>query len=151
LESHIFRKIFVLFSYTAVIVSSLSSVGKFTMPALSLLGVIIFIISMTVASKIHSMFPKGKHNKPDDFEKLLTDGPYSYCRHPFYLSLIINQLSISLVLMSWLGSIVCLLLFPGWYALIKLEEKELIEYWGNRYLEYMDNVPTILPFIKRRR
>ncbi len=35
--------------------------------------------------------------------------------------------------------------------LIKLEEKELIAYWGRRYVEYMEHVPMLIPVLKRRR
>jgi len=48
-----------------------------------------------------------------DFSKLLTEGPYAYSRHPFYLTLIINQLSIPLLLTSWAGLLTYAVLLPG--------------------------------------
>ncbi len=144
MKSYVFRKVFIPFSYAAIIVTSMS-VGKSVVSILSLIGVVIFVISAVAAAKIHSMFPD-RHDRPEDFEELIKDGAYAYCRHPFYLSLMVNQLSIPIMLTSWLGLVTYVVLLFGWWALIRLEEKELIEYWGDRYVEYMKKVPAILPF-----
>jgi len=145
-KSYVFRKVFILLSYTVITILSLLSLGGFTV--LSLIGVVIFVISAVVAAKIHSMFPD-RHDRPEDFKELITDGPYAYCRHPFYLSLMVNQLSIPIMLTSWPGLLAYMVLLFGWYVLIRLEEKELIEYWGDSYLEYMRKVPAILPFRRK--
>ena len=155
-ESYKFRKAFLWLSYTAIIIVSLFSVGKLRLPQpydglLRFAGVILFISSVLFAVKIHSMFPRKRHDKPGDFSKLLTEGPYAYCRHPFYLTLIINQLSIPLLFSSWAGLLTYAAFLPGWYELIRLEEKELIEYWGDEYLRYKEEVPALIPVPRHKR
>jgi len=154
-ESHRFRKAFIALSYTALVIASLINVGRFRLPQpysglVRFIGVALFITSVLVAVKIHSMFPKGRHDRPEDFSELMTEGPYAYCRHPFYLTLIINQLSIPLLFTSWAGLLAYVTSLPGWYALIRLEERELIEYWGDEYLKYMEEVPALIPIPRRR-
>ncbi len=155
-ESHRFRKAFLWVSYSVIVIASLLSVGKLTLPQpydslVRLAGVALFITSVLFAVKIHSMFPKERHDKPGDFSKLLTEGPYAYCRHPFYLTLIINQLSIPLLFTSWAGLLTYVAFLPGWCVLIRLEERELIEYWGDEYIKYMERVPALIPMPKRKR
>ena len=155
-ESHRFRKMFLNLSYAVLVIASLIAVGKLTLPqpygsVLKFVGVVIFIASALMAVKIHSMFPRGRHDRPEDFSELLTEGPYAYCRHPFYLSLMINQFSIPLLLSSWLGLLTYVALLPGWYVLIRLEERELIEYWGNEYVKYMEEVLALIPRLRHHR
>lgn len=117
-ESHRFRKAFLRLSYPTLVIVSLLGAGKLKPPQpydslMRFIGVALFITSMLFAVKIHSMFPKERHDKPGDFSKLLTEEPYAYSRHPFYLTLIINQLSIPLLLTSWAGLLTYAVLLPG--------------------------------------
>jgi len=73
---------------------------------------------------------------PSDFPRLLREGAYSVIRHPFYALTIVNQISISILLLSTEGLLASILCIPLWIILIVLEEKELIEYWGKEYLNY---------------
>jgi len=146
------RKVLILASYPVLIYVSIRYGNGFH-PIYSSIGVVLFILSTLVAYKIHSLYP-ARHDKPSDFPKLLTDGPYRLCRHPFYASLMINQLSIPLIGNSTMGLLLFILLIPFWIILIKKEERELIEYWGEEYINYMKKTPMLLPFkivFKRRR
>ncbi len=95
------------------------------------------------------MYPE-KHDKPSDFPKLLKGDPYSIIRHPLYALAIVNQLSIPILFLSLQGLITFIMCLPLWYVLIKIEEKELIEYWGGEYLRYMKEVPALIPLPHRR-
>jgi len=90
------------------------------------------------------MFPE-RHDNLSDFPRLLKEGPYAYCRHPFYLALIANQASIPLITcsMARLVGFATIILF--WLFLIHVEEKELLEHWGEAYKEYVERVPALLP------
>ncbi len=90
------------------------------------------------------MFP-AKHDRPEDFPSLLKEGPYRYCRHPFYSALILNQISIPMIMHSLIGTVFFGAFLPAWYLLIRLEEAELISFWGEEYLTYMRKVPAIIP------
>jgi len=101
-------------------------------------------------AKIHSMYPK-KHDRPSDFPRLLREGAYSIVRHPFYALTIVNQISVSIMLLSIEGIIASILCIPLWIILIVLEERELVEYWGKEYLDYRNEVPALIPLPWRRR
>ncbi len=155
-ESHKFRKRFITLSYVLIVLLSMLGTGKYSAPnpystVLRVVGTVAFVSSVLAAVKIHSMFPKERHDRPEDFSTLLKEGPYAYCRHPFYLALIINQASIPLLFSSWLGLLTYAALLPGWWVLIRLEEKELVKYWGDEYVNYMRDVPALIPLPRRRR
>ena len=119
--------------------------------SIKLVASISFFTSVALASAVHRSFPP-KHDEPKDFEMLYTEGPYQLCRHPFYFLLMIIQISIPLIFLSAPGLFLALAFVPAWYALAKVEERELINYWGTKYLEYMRTVPMLVPiarFLKR--
>ncbi|MEB3757122.1 MAG: hypothetical protein GSR79_09760 [Desulfurococcales archaeon] len=93
---------------------------------------------------MHRSYPM-RHDRPKDMEKLYTEGPYELCRHPFYFFILLAQFMISLTLASLMGLFVTIALIPAWLFLIKIEERELIEYWGEKYLDYMKSAPTLIP------
>lgn len=147
------RKLVINLSYAAVLLASLSNPGTLRINGIPGLLVkasaaALFAASLYAAVAVHSMFP-GKHDEPGDFGELLTSGPYAYCRHPFYLSLILNQLSIPLFFGSLEGLAAFLLFLPGWLLLIRVEERELLEHWGERYRRYMEEVPALIPLPPR--
>ncbi len=112
------------------------------------LGGLILLSSITAAVTIHGSYPD-RHDSPYDFSDLLTVGPYSLCRHPFYLSLMGVQVGISLYMDSALGLASFVLTLPAWYLLMVREERELLMRWGERYREYMRRTPMILPKLRR--
>ena len=124
------RKVIVLVSY--LLVTAISFICSDTLiistpinTILRLVGITLFILTLISAIRIHSIYPE-KHDKPLDFPELITNGPYSICRHPFYGVLILNQYSIALTLLSLYGLIITTALLPFWLFLIKIEERELI-------------------------
>ncbi len=109
-----------------------------------MLGALTLFTSASLAAAIHRSYPK-RHDEPSDIGQLYTEGPYALCRHPFYLLLILVQFSIPAYTLSLWGAIVCLAMLPLWMLLVRLEEKELIAYWGDRYREYMRRTPQLIP------
>ncbi len=79
---------------------------------------------------------------------LVTDGIYRYARHPQYLGLIIITIG---MLIQW-PTIITLAMWPililMYYRLAKREEKEAIEAFGERYVEYKQHTPMFLPSIR---
>ena len=105
-------------------------------------------MSAAVAWRVHSMFTK-KHDRPEEFPRLLREGLYRHCRHPFYLALILNQASIPMIMCGAVGAAFFLATLPAWYHLIRLEEAELVCYWGEEYIAYMREVPAHISIPKR--
>lgn len=77
--------------------------------------------------------------------KLITTGPYRLCRHPLYLfgSLIFvahPQMSHTLALITlWL----LLYFWIGSY----IEERRLVQQFGDPYLQYQATTPRLIPFL----
>ncbi len=88
----------------------------------------------------------------DRTEPLIIIGPYKYVRHPIYFS-------VFLLLLGWwmlldftfliLAAILLLLWFR--FFVIPFEEKELLAIFGDQYKNYAKEVPSLIPFTKRRK
>jgi len=85
-------------------------------------------------------------------QELLTSGPFRYCRNPMTLGAILAYLGMTLGAATAIGAALVLLL--GSLLIIylrRVEEKELVERFGEQYLEYKQSVPFIIPRIPRQR
>lgn len=73
----------------------------------------------------------------DDHE-LIDHGPYKKVRHPSYTGTLIMLLGNALIYGSWIGlvGIVCLMI-PAYFYRIKVEEKALSEFFGQKYVDYI--------------
>ncbi|MBI2051588.1 isoprenylcysteine carboxylmethyltransferase family protein [Candidatus Roizmanbacteria bacterium] len=82
-------------------------------------------------------------------QKLVTVGPFAYCRNPMYLGVILWVIGLGIILNS-LSFILSGLIVPFLYLIyIKLiEEKELEVRFGRQYLEYKKKVPFIIPRLR---
>jgi len=105
----------------------------------------LFFTSVALMASIHRKYPS-KHDRPEDIGELYCEGPYALCRHPLYLLMVLAQVSIPLFMVSLWGFVTWVLFLPGWVLFIKIEEKELIEYWGEKYINYMKKTPMLIPF-----
>ena len=85
-------------------------------------------------------------------EPLVVAGPQRYVRHPLYLGVIMMVFGWALVggyTYVLLGALGVLL----WFALVLIpfEERELKALFGEEYLRYVETVPMLIPFTKRKR
>jgi protein-S-isoprenylcysteine O-methyltransferase Ste14 len=79
--------------------------------------------------------------------ELITHGPFAYVRHPLYSTLL---LTIPPLVIIWLSD---LLFFIPWvlaavvsHYVVRLEERGLIEVFGEDYERYRRYVPALLPY-----
>ena len=85
-------------------------------------------------------------------EKLVTRGPYRFCRHPMVFGALCVYLSLVIFMNSVIGLLALLILIC--LAAIYLrnsEEKRLLKDFGDEYLEYKKKVPMLFPLIKFRK
>lgn len=82
--------------------------------------------------------------------ELVTGGIYRHVRHPQYLGLIILTIGL---LIQW-PTIITLAMWPVlvlmYYRLARREEREVLEAYGERYVEYERQTPMFLPSIRRK-
>jgi protein-S-isoprenylcysteine O-methyltransferase Ste14 len=82
---------------------------------------------------------------------LVTDGPYGHLRNPLYLGNFLLSFGILIMAwpwMPWLMILFLLLFFVQYRAIISLEEEFLRKKFGAIYLEYEENVPSVLPRLR---
>lgn len=82
---------------------------------------------------------------------LVTSGPYSWIRHPFYDAVALLILSFSLIAASWFfllaGSVVLVLLVVR----TEREEERLLARFGDPYREYRDRTGRFVPRLRPRK
>jgi protein-S-isoprenylcysteine O-methyltransferase Ste14 len=83
--------------------------------------------------------------------RLITTGPFQFCRNPMTLGTILAYLGLSIAAATFVG----LILVVAFAALLllylkRMEENELAERFGEEYLAYRRDVPFIIPRIPRR-
>jgi len=85
-------------------------------------------------------------------QKLLTDGPFRFCRNPMTFGTIVAYLGIGIYAgtIAGIGMVLCFGMLLILYLKL-LEEKELAERFGEAYLKYKQEVPFIIPRLPKRR
>jgi protein-S-isoprenylcysteine O-methyltransferase Ste14 len=79
-------------------------------------------------------------------KKLLTDGPYSFCRNPMALGTFVFYFSIAILTLSFRAVLAVFLFALFLVAYIKLiEEKEMSLRFGDEYSRYKQSTPSIIP------
>jgi protein-S-isoprenylcysteine O-methyltransferase Ste14 len=77
--------------------------------------------------------------------RLLTEGIYGRVRHPRYLSVITGMIGFALIA-NYLGVyVMVLILLPVMFLLTIVEERELVERFGDDYLDYRRRVSRLIP------
>ena len=80
---------------------------------------------------------------------LITDGPYRWVRHPFYVTTALLMASVTVLAANWpigAGSVLVLGLLA---VRTPKEERMLIEKFGQQYQDYMKNTGRFIPRFKR--
>jgi protein-S-isoprenylcysteine O-methyltransferase Ste14 len=80
--------------------------------------------------------------------KLITTGPYEKVRHPMYTVLAMFSVGMALVTANLLIILFGVLLMMGFPFWARIEEKKMIETFGDEYIEYMKRTGRFFPPIK---
>ena len=90
---------------------------------------------------------KISYSKANDHE-LITYGIYSLSRHPSYFGFFIWSVGIEVMCCNPICTVAfTYILFKFFKDRILTEEQTLIQFFGEKYLEYKKNVPILIPFI----
>ncbi len=78
--------------------------------------------------------------------ELAVSGPYAYTRNPLYLGSFILGLGFTIASGVWWLGILFVALFLGIYLpVMRVEAKDLVELFGEKYKDYAENVPLFFP------
>lgn len=79
---------------------------------------------------------------------LVIDGPYRIVRHPIYSAMLGMLIATGLGYSHWLALIAAVPVYAiGTMIRVRIEEKLLREEFGERYDEYAQRVPAVIPFL----
>ena len=76
---------------------------------------------------------------------LITDGPYRWVRHPFYVTAAMLMASVTVLAANWLIGAGSLLVLGLLAVRTPKEERMLIERFGQQYRDYMANTARFFP------
>ena len=79
--------------------------------------------------------------------ELVTSGIYRYIRHPLYASLMYLAWGAFLKEISWVSIILLIIASLSLFATARADEQECIQYFGDRYKEYMEGTKRFIPFV----
>jgi protein-S-isoprenylcysteine O-methyltransferase Ste14 len=118
--------------------------------------ILLFYSSYLVLAGLLLMKRKGKANRSRDeknlfgFEKtteLIDTGVFKYIRHPLYSSLIFLTWAIYLKNPTTVLFSIALLSTLFLYFTSKFDEKECVNYFGEKYSNYMKRSKMFIPFV----
>ncbi len=86
------------------------------------------------------------------FDKsLVTTGPFEYIRHPMYIGIYTMLFGVGIVFFSKIWFMIMLVFIPVWYFNCKIEEKQMTEFHGEKYLNYKKRTGMFFPKIFYKR
>lgn len=129
--------------------------GRFDPPLLiALFGAVLFLVGLGLQIATTLILGKGiiglPHFKTTSKDLLVTEGPFALSRHPTYLAHTLIFLGAFLLTGYWVVGLVALLDFlVVQLVIIPLEERELLERFGQTYKAYREKTPRFLPRFRR--
>ena len=124
-------------------------------PASIVLGGLLFVVGFAFSQwSIYLQFTQGRGTPLPMLptQRLLTTGPFRYCRNPMTLGTIFVYLGLSVAAATLVGAGIILALATILLIYLKrVEEKELAERFGEEYLRYKRDVPFIIPRVPKGR
>lgn len=79
--------------------------------------------------------------------ELITTGPYRIARHPIYTGLLIAFAGNALVVGEVRGLIAFAIAFAALWRKLRLEERFMLEQFGQAYVDYSQRVAAVVPFL----
>ena len=123
-------------------------------PASLIIAGILFAVGFAFAQwSIYMQFTHGRGTPLPVMptQRLITTGPFRYCRNPMTLGTILAYLGLSVAAATIIGILIVVALATLLLVYLKrMEEKELAERFGEEYLGYRRDVPFIIPRLPRR-
>lgn len=76
-----------------------------------------------------------------EIDRPFTSGMYRYSRHPFYLSMGLIYISITIMTLSWLYLILSIFIITQLLIAASNEERYCLKIYGEEYQEYLERTP----------
>ncbi len=111
-------------------------------------GALIFIVGLVITVNAQMTLKRNYSGRLRIREghQLITHGIYKYVRHPVYTGTLLRTFAIPIFMTSLLGFLVALMGIPLIIYRIGVEEKMLIEEFGEDYVDYTKTTWKLLPY-----
>jgi protein-S-isoprenylcysteine O-methyltransferase Ste14 len=131
--------------------SSLIDRANYSLPnSLGIIGVLGLVAALIIKVKAHSDLGRNFTTSPGPRGSLITNGIYSYVRHPLYLSILIWGISTPLVIQNFIAGLVPLVCICVFLVVrVPIEEKMLLEEFGDQYRSYLIHTGSLIPRLGR--
>ena len=112
-------------------------------------GALMFIVSLIIRLSAHVTINTNYSWTLEIRERhtLVEDGLYRYVRHPIYFGTFIGVMAIPIYMSSLPGFLLCFLAIPVLNYRIGIEERMLIEEFGEEYERYKERTWKLFPYI----
>jgi len=121
----------------------------FRLNVFTVAGLVLFVVGVGIRyvgkRTLGRYYSYGLRVLPD--HKLVTGGIYRYVRHPISLAVLVYDPGIPLIFSSLYGFLITLALVPLVLYRITIEERMLLQKFGDEYREYMRRTKKLIPFI----
>lgn len=110
---------------------------------IQILGSVVMFICLFLFVRVHIEMGDNWYPIPNTPPQLVTNGVFRYARHPMYAIFIWASIGTMLatlnLVITWCVSGIVLVTLPR----IKTEERILVDFFGDRYIEYQRHVPSL--------
>jgi protein-S-isoprenylcysteine O-methyltransferase Ste14 len=79
--------------------------------------------------------------------ELVRSGPYRWVRHPIYTGLVFAFVGCAIARGEWRGILAVAIVFVALWRKLRLEERWMLETFGDAYVRYKSEVPALIPFV----
>jgi len=77
--------------------------------------------------------------------KMITAGPYQWVRHPIYSAIVLWSVGVALIAANWFVGLIPVAFTLFFVLRVPLEEKMMVEAFGNEYQDYMKRTGRFMP------
>jgi protein-S-isoprenylcysteine O-methyltransferase Ste14 len=81
--------------------------------------------------------------------ELVTGGPYALVRHPIYTGLLLAFAGTAVAIGQWRGVVAVVIALVAIVHKLRIEERWMLEQFGDGYRAYQARVPRLVPFVHR--
>lgn len=123
--------------------------SPFILSVHNIVGLALIVIGYTIAlvatSTLRRFYSSTLVIRED--HQLITHGIYRHTRHPIYLGVILVSIGVPVCVSSLYGLLIMSVLIPIVLNRIRIEERLLIEEFGDAYRTYQEATSKLIPFI----
>ena len=127
-----------------------------TSPPLVTVGIILAAAGFFIALKRKKYLPMRTlagvpevHADEEKRGKLLDQGPYALIRHPRYMEILLVTIGYAAISNHAGPYVLAMAIFPLIHLVVLLEERELLDRFGDAYRQYSERVPRYIPRMGR--